>query len=309
MNNSRPFDLSRLDFEKIRKTKRRRLLLFSLPLCLVFSIVGLKFISLSAFTALAHSNYDSSHFSASHSWLTPLTFANWIQPYTVHYNQGNALFKQANYSESEKSYRTALETVPSDKECSVRINLALSIESQADALTVAKKYDAAIIKYDAAKSVLYDGQDTCGVQFTNKAKQTTTDESSSSKTSGDTYTSTTSDSSKETGVNTSSSASSDQKSSSGTADKAATGQQAKNLEQRLTEKSSAAKQLRNNDATNATPSNGKSSDELTTMQEKIDKLEKISDTAQKQRTQTQHMKQESQDYDKLDLTDTSKRQW
>ncbi len=57
-----------------------------------------------------------------------LTFANVYQPYIAHYNRGNIFYNQGNYDEAIKEYNKALDCgVPKGKECSIRVNLALSI--------------------------------------------------------------------------------------------------------------------------------------------------------------------------------------
>ena len=57
-----------------------------------------------------------------------LTFANFYQSYIAHYNRGNIYYNQHNFDEAIKEYNKALEChVPDKKECSIRINLALSI--------------------------------------------------------------------------------------------------------------------------------------------------------------------------------------
>ncbi|MBQ9233758.1 MAG: tetratricopeptide repeat protein, partial [Lachnospiraceae bacterium] len=57
-----------------------------------------------------------------------LTFANVYQSYIAHYNRGNIFYNQKNYDEAIKEYNKALDChIPEKKECSVRINLALSI--------------------------------------------------------------------------------------------------------------------------------------------------------------------------------------
>ena len=57
-----------------------------------------------------------------------LTFANFYQSYIAYYNRGNIFYNQHNYEEAIKEYNKALKChVPDKKECSIRINLALSI--------------------------------------------------------------------------------------------------------------------------------------------------------------------------------------
>lgn len=57
-----------------------------------------------------------------------LFFLNIYQPYVAHYNHGNVLYNKGKYDEAIEEYRTALNLFPpEDKECSIRINLALSM--------------------------------------------------------------------------------------------------------------------------------------------------------------------------------------
>ena len=130
-------------------------------------LITIKMLSLPVLSGFAHMNYGQSQNDSAISWLQPLTWANWMEPYKVYFNQGMLISNLEIWSIRRK-FRQALESVPEVKECDVRINLALSIEQQADRLLSEKKYDAAILKYDDAKAVLYDGEDSCNVRFHNK---------------------------------------------------------------------------------------------------------------------------------------------
>lgn len=53
---------------------------------------------------------------------------NWLQPYIAYYNKGNLAYQQGAYDEAIESYTKALEKrMPEEKECAVRINLALAL--------------------------------------------------------------------------------------------------------------------------------------------------------------------------------------
>lgn len=165
MSNQRPFDLAKLDFEGRRLRRRKRLLLYSLPACIFCLLLGAKFLSIPILAGVAQQNYTTMQYDSALGWLGPLRLANWFESFKVSYNSGNALYGKGDYVEAESRFRRALESVPFAHECDVRINLALSIEAQADALLAKKQYDQAIVRYDDVKAVLYDGQDSCGVQF------------------------------------------------------------------------------------------------------------------------------------------------
>ena len=58
----------------------------------------------------------------------PLLVYNWLEPYVPHYNQGNIYYKNNRFEDAITSYKEALElNPPKDKECSIRINLSLSM--------------------------------------------------------------------------------------------------------------------------------------------------------------------------------------
>ncbi len=162
---NRPFDLAKLDFEKIRKRKRRKLLRWSAPVCVAIMITALYLVYISALKSIAYRSYATSSYEAAVSFLDHSVFVDVLEKYKVYFNQGNAYFKRKEYNQAENYFRKSLEIVPKVQECSVRINLALSIEAQGDREVDLKHYDIATEKYDDIKAVLYDGQESCNVQL------------------------------------------------------------------------------------------------------------------------------------------------
>lgn len=60
--------------------------------------------------------------------MSPILMFNWSEPYIAHYNQGNLYYKDGSYAEAVDSYYKALEyDMPQERECSVRINIALAL--------------------------------------------------------------------------------------------------------------------------------------------------------------------------------------
>lgn len=77
-----------------------------------------------------------------------LMHGNWLQPYIAYYNKGNLAYQQGAYDEAVEAYMKALEKrMPEEKECAVRINLAL-------ALLGGMGED-----YDASEKILYMARD------------------------------------------------------------------------------------------------------------------------------------------------------
>ena len=286
--NRRPFDLAKLDFENIRLRRRKRLLLFSALPAGVVALVMIKMLSLPLLSNIAHGNYNKYQNDNAVSWLQPLTWLNWMESYKVYFNQGDAYFKSGKYDQAEEKFRRSLESVPAVKECDVRINLALSIEQQADRLLSDKKYDEAVLKYDDAKAVLYDGEDSCNVRFHNKSTgdgdQTSNRDQKDSKKGDD------NNQDKNSSRNNS--------------------RDAQNIEKRVRDKSRHAKQSRNNDQTSQSNESNSSTQELKTTEQKLQKLEDNTNKAQKKRAERIQQNRNSVDYEKnRGQNDHEKKRW
>lgn len=80
------------------------------------------------------------------------------QPYISRYNQGNVYYQNGDYAGAEEKYRAALKFRPGgDKDCKLRINLALAIVKQIDADNVTKEdLDATIDRLEEAKDILIE---------------------------------------------------------------------------------------------------------------------------------------------------------
>lgn len=60
--------------------------------------------------------------------MKPLLIFNWSEPYIAHYNQGNIYYQNYSFEDAILSYGEALEAnPPKEKECDIRINLALAM--------------------------------------------------------------------------------------------------------------------------------------------------------------------------------------
>lgn len=88
------------------------------------------------------------------SEITPVL--GFTQPYVYHYNQGDVYYGKGDYEGAEQEFRKALESgTGGDRDCSIRINLALSIAKQIDPEKVTKEnLDETIDRLEDAKSVL-----------------------------------------------------------------------------------------------------------------------------------------------------------
>ncbi len=164
MNNTRPFDLAKLDTEGLRKRRRKTLLLWSLPVCIVALLVLLWIVALLLSTAWGNNAYKKGDYRVAAGHYGRLLSLNFVERYKMHYNQGTALLGAKDFAGARTALEQALDLgIPTAFECQVRVNLVLSIIGQAEASVANKQYDEAIVRYDDAKSVI-DGRD-CGIKL------------------------------------------------------------------------------------------------------------------------------------------------
>ncbi len=165
MNSNSRFDLSKLDFDKNRLAKRKKLFLLSLPIAGPVSILVIVLLVFGLSILVSSSMFNSSSFDSAKLWLKPAETLSFVDQTLVYYNRGNIEHKMSDFEQSEVSYIKALGTTDKFRECSIRINLVSSLEAQSDKLVNEREFDKAIVILDKAKSVISDGAISCGLSL------------------------------------------------------------------------------------------------------------------------------------------------
>jgi Ca-activated chloride channel homolog len=160
MNNSGPYDLNKLNPDKLRLQKRKKLFKRSVLITILGTIIALKLMSPTLLTSASISAYNSKDFKAAKSRISLLKIINIIEPYKYYLNSGDAKYQLGDFPGAERDFREAQKLVPKDKFCQITLNLILSIEAQADSLAAKKDYDKAIERYDEIKALVIDSR--CG---------------------------------------------------------------------------------------------------------------------------------------------------
>lgn len=83
---------------------------------------------------------------------------NWLEPWVAPFDEGAAHHAEGLYDEAIAAYEKALEDVPADEECTVRINLALVHEAVGDERQAAEDAEAATESWQAGIDVLAAGK-------------------------------------------------------------------------------------------------------------------------------------------------------
>lgn len=92
----------------------------------IILIVLIKFSSTYLINQNCISKYNKGIYNE--NYLNANNILNFWQAYIVHYNKGNIFYKNSNFEEAINEYEKALKALPpKDKECKIRINLALAM--------------------------------------------------------------------------------------------------------------------------------------------------------------------------------------
>lgn len=93
---------------------------------IILILIALKFLYSSILNSIIKDQYSKEIYDETKS--KKLTYFNVFQPYIANYNYGNILYKNEKYEMAIEQYKKALKFyIPKYKECSIRINYALSI--------------------------------------------------------------------------------------------------------------------------------------------------------------------------------------
>lgn len=165
MDNRNRFNLDKLNFEKNRLHRRRKLLIFSLPITAPLVVLAVLTIVFSLSITISKKAYENGDYMRADARLKPADALIIFDRTLVNYNYGNIKYRSSEFDQAEKRYTSALETANKSDECSIRINLVLALEAQSDRLVGKKEFDKAIALYDRAKSVITDGSSSCGISL------------------------------------------------------------------------------------------------------------------------------------------------
>ena len=136
--------------------RKRRWILFGISLPIVvfglywaFHMLGLAPTAQNAIDA-----YDDGDFLASQAHSTSLLEPNVFETWLPYFNRGDAFAGDQNYGPAIDDFEIALELAPQEKQCDIRLNLALGWERFGDAYVEAGFYQGAVNLYAASQAVL-----------------------------------------------------------------------------------------------------------------------------------------------------------
>ena len=119
--------------DQTRRHWRRRLLLAGLaPLLLALLLAG-KVAAMSLHDRDGRAAYRAGDFAAARSAFASNSTLNYLQAWVAPFDEGTTRYRLEDFPGAIRLLEEALEVVPADSECLVRINLALSHEAVGDA--------------------------------------------------------------------------------------------------------------------------------------------------------------------------------
>lgn len=100
-------------------------------LYMILVLIAIKLISATCINEYFIQNYHNGRYNVSS--VKTLLVMNIVQPYIAHYNYGNVLYKNNDFDGAISEYKKALVRFPpAERECSIRINLALAMLQKID---------------------------------------------------------------------------------------------------------------------------------------------------------------------------------
>ncbi len=131
--------------------KKRILIIIYIVVLLICCVPAFRYI----YNEIVISCYNRSDYSIS---TEPLSTLNLGESYIAHYNQGNIYYKSDKFEDAIESYKKALEqNPPEDKECSIRINLALAmLGTMAEDYSAEKNAETSLEILKGARDVLLE---------------------------------------------------------------------------------------------------------------------------------------------------------
>lgn len=145
-----------VDQETLRLERRGRLFRNLVVPIIGLFVAGLFFIRPGLASLIGNGAFEGGNASLATSAFGQQRTLNIIESYIAYYNTGTALLREGNIVEAEKELQESLNLLPPlDKICQVRVNLAYSVELQADKLKNKGDESKAAVLYNRALGILY----------------------------------------------------------------------------------------------------------------------------------------------------------
>lgn len=140
-----------------RSRLRRVLVLAGVLPALVALVFAAKVVTMLSHDRDGHAAFDDGSFSTSADEFAANGSLNWFEPWITAFDEGAARHAAGDLEDALERYATALEDVPAEEECTVRINEALAHESLGDTAAANDDADEAAGHWQAGIDTLAEG--------------------------------------------------------------------------------------------------------------------------------------------------------
>lgn len=113
--------------------RRRRLLLGSAPVLLISLVLAVKLLSLPVSAGLAGTAYTGGDADGTVRAAQAMGTLNVVERYKAHFALGDGHVLRGDFEQARQEFSQALDLVPANESCKVRVNLVLSLEKLGDA--------------------------------------------------------------------------------------------------------------------------------------------------------------------------------
>ncbi|MEO6530764.1 MAG: hypothetical protein ABI563_07770 [Specibacter sp.] len=116
-----------------RQRRRRKLLLASAPVVLVAVVVAAKLLSLPISAGQAQQAFDGGRGGRTLQAGQAMGVLNMVERYKAHFAQGDGHILLGDFPKAQEQFAAALDLVPANESCKVRVNLVLTLEKLGEA--------------------------------------------------------------------------------------------------------------------------------------------------------------------------------
>jgi tetratricopeptide (TPR) repeat protein len=145
--------------ERSRRRRRLAYLLGSLPIVAALLVLAVVLIRPAFVMHGALDHYDAGRYEASADEAGTMLDNNVIEPYLAYFNRGDAKAALQLYTEAIDDFERALDLAPEERQCDVRVNLALGWERLGDIYASGGYFQGSVLLYQQSAAVIAEGGD------------------------------------------------------------------------------------------------------------------------------------------------------